>query len=155
MPPPWDLASSRRPFFGQQSKLRVTRGQKSLMPPSQVSLTMNESGNDFCRQKVCADRYLWLVLLQKPDEAPGVESIQCKSPSFVLPRLVEMIIEPAESVRRTVDQFEVSSGVEVVKDLVGVVQRIHMSTLSSGTHLDDRLFDSLCRADMTGSGRRG
>ena len=98
-----------------------------------------------------ADSNLGLILLEELDEGTGVKPVECESASFVLPRLVQVIIKPAQHVRRVVDQVEVGSGIESAKDSVGESQSVNVSYVARSAHLSDRLFDGLSRADVTGS----
>ena len=100
-----------------------------------------EPGNDLGRQEVSADGDLWLVLFQKLDERAGVEPVPCKSLSFVLPGLIQVIVEPAQDLRCAVDHLKISFGVQPAKDHVRVIQSIHMSHLTRCTHLHERFFN--------------
>ena len=71
---------------------------------------------------------------------------------FNLPRLIEMIIEPAEQLRRIVDHIDISFGVEITEQLVGIFEGVDMANLFGRFHLDERALNRLCRPDMAGTG---
>ena len=68
---------------------------------------------------------------------------------------VEMIVEPAKYLGRIVDQVEVGLGVEMPKDLVGVLE--HVQVLDFGGQSPDleSLLDRVRRPKVPRAGARG
>src|SRR6185295_12843304 len=110
--------------------------------------------NDLSRQKVSTHDQIRMVLAQEFHKRTCVELVECKAPAFVLPGLVELVVKPARHLRHFVDEIDVGFGVEMAKELVGVVKHVdvmHFPTLCV-LRLVERLFDRLSGAYMSRAG---
>src|SRR5437867_7054504 len=101
-----------------------------------------------------ADGPLGLVRLEETDEASGVELVEREPAALAPPRPVEVVVEPAEDLRRVVDQVEVRLLVETAEELGRVVEGVDVTHLPGGAGGRERALDRLGRPDVPGAGRR-
>src|SRR5258705_4108831 len=88
-----------------------------------------EPRDNLGRQEVRADYHIGLVFAQQFDERARVEFVEREPATFVLPRLVELVINPAGYFRQFVDGFNVSFGVEMTEYSVGEFESVNVADL--------------------------
>ena len=108
-----------------------------------------EPRDDLGGQEVGAEDQVRPVLLEHAHERARVELVPGETPSLLLPRRVEPIVEPAEHVGRAVHQLDVGLRVEGAEDLVGELERVDVVHLARGTQLRKGALQRLRGADVT------
>ena len=76
-----------------------------------------------------ANDHIGLVFAQQFDERARVEFVEREAAAFVLPRLVELVINPAGYFRQFVDDFNVSFGVEMTEYSVRELESVNVADL--------------------------
>ena len=99
--------------------------------------------DDLGRQEVGADGDVGLIAVQELDEGNRVEPVERQAELLVLAGDVELVVEPAEHLGGVVDQVDVGLGVEVTKDVVGVLE--HVEVLDLGGEPPDSAAPSRSR----------
>ncbi len=94
--------------------------------PARKALFCFQPRNYLCRQEVSADDQIGLIAAQEFDEWTCVELVECKTAAFVLPRLVEFVVNPTRHFREFVYEIDVGFRIEVTKDFIRVVENVEV-----------------------------
>src|SRR5688572_13579716 len=78
---------------------------------------------------MCANDPIRIVLTDHLDQRPSVELVEKQTPFFVLPRLVELVVHPAQGFGHMVDQTDICLAVETPKKRVGKFEHVFVTYL--------------------------
>ena len=95
-----------------------------------------------------ADSDIRLISVQKLDERSGVEPVKSQAELFVAARDVHVIVEPPEHLGGVVDQVEVCLGIEMSKDVVGVLEHVQVLDFACQTSDLQSLLDCVRGPEM-------
>ena len=114
-----------------------------------------EPRDNFSRQEVSADDHIGLVLAQEFNERSRIEFVESQAAAFVLPWRIELVIQPARYFGHLVHQVDVSFGIQMAEDFVGVVENVDVVDFPdfAGLHICflEGFLDRLSSANVTGT----
>src|SRR5271157_2461358 len=96
-----------------------------------------------------------LKLVQEIYEWNRVQPVERQADFFVSARDIEMVVEPAQNLGRVVDQVDVRLGIEVAKDVVGILENVQVLDLGGQSPDPQGLLDRLGCAEMSRPGAGG
>ena len=96
-----------------------------------------------------------LKLVQEIDEWNRVQPVEGQAEFFVSARDIHMVVEPAQNLGSLVDQVDVRLGIEVAKDVVGILENVQVLDLGGQSPDLQGFFDRVGCAEMPRSGAGG
>ncbi len=121
---------------------RLTAGELRLGP---------QPRDDLGGQEVGADGDVGLIFAEQFRERPRVQLLERELRRPLLPRAVELVVEPSQDLGHGVHHVEVGPGIHATEQRIGEFQRVDVPDLADRPGVRERLLQRLGRADVPGT----